>query len=154
MKKYKFRAGIEPGDRGGAFVRFPYDVAEAFGAKGKIPVKAFIDGEPYRGSLIKYGFPEHILGVPKAIREKIGKDPGDAVEVELSKDEEERTLETPPELHKRMLKEGLLPFFEKLSYTHRKEYCRWIAEAKKEETRQRRLEKAVELLKKGVKTPM
>jgi uncharacterized protein YdeI (YjbR/CyaY-like superfamily) len=39
-----------------------------------------------------------------------------------------------------------------LSYTHRKEYSRWISEAKKEETRQRRLEKAVEMLKKGVKT--
>jgi uncharacterized protein YdeI (YjbR/CyaY-like superfamily) len=46
-----------------------------------------------------------------------------------------------------------LPFFEKLSYTHQKEYCRWIVEAKKEETRLRRLEKAIDLLKKGVKTP-
>ena len=53
-----------------------------------------------------------------------------------------------------MKKEGLLPFFEKLSYTHRKEYCRWITEAKKEETRSQRLEKAVEMLKKGIKTPV
>ena len=50
-------------------------------------------------------------------------------------------------------KERLLPFFEGLSFTHRKEYCRWITEAKKEETRLRRLEKAVEMLRKGVKTP-
>ena len=55
---------------------------------------------------------------------------------------------------KSIKKEGLLPFFEKLSYTHRKEYCRWITEAKKEETRLRRLEKAIEMLKKGVKTPV
>jgi uncharacterized protein YdeI (YjbR/CyaY-like superfamily) len=40
-----------------------------------------------------------------------------------------------------------------LSFTHRKEYCRWITEAKKEETRLERLEKAVEILKKGVRTP-
>jgi uncharacterized protein YdeI (YjbR/CyaY-like superfamily) len=46
-----------------------------------------------------------------------------------------------------------LPFFEKLSYTHRKEYCRWITEAKKEETRLQRLAKAIEMLRKKTKTP-
>jgi len=40
-----------------------------------------------------------------------------------------------------------------LSYTHRKEYVRWITEAKKEETRKNRFEKAIELLKKKTKTP-
>jgi uncharacterized protein YdeI (YjbR/CyaY-like superfamily) len=59
----------------------------------------------------------------------------------------------PADLEKLMKKEKLLPFFEKLSYTHRKEYCRWITEAKKEETRQRRLEKSIEMMKKGIKTP-
>ncbi len=52
-----------------------------------------------------------------------------------------------------MKKEGLLPFFESLSYTHRKEYCRWVSEAKKEETRAKRLEKAVVMLRDKVKTP-
>jgi len=52
-----------------------------------------------------------------------------------------------------MKKGGLLPVFTKLSYTHRKEYCRWITEAKKQETRLKRLEKAMEMLKKGVRTP-
>ncbi len=56
-------------------------------------------------------------------------------------------------LQKLLKKEGLLASFQKLSYTHRKEYCRWIAEAKKEETRQKRLGKAMEMLKHGVKTP-
>ena len=64
-----------------------------------------------------------------------------------------RTVEVPPELQKLLKKEGLLPFFERLSYTHRKEYCRWITEAKKEETRQSRLAKAVTMLRDGVKTP-
>ena len=50
-------------------------------------------------------------------------------------------------------KEGLLPVFEKLSYTHRKEYCRWITDAKKEETRLKRLGKAIEMLKNGISTP-
>ncbi len=59
----------------------------------------------------------------------------------------------PAQLEKLIKKEGLLPVFEKLSYTHRKEYCRWITDAKKEETRLERLGKAVEMLRKGISTP-
>jgi len=151
MKKYKFHAKIQPGRGGGAYVVFPYDVEKEFGAKGQVPVRATIDGAPYRGSLAKYGLPEHILGVAKGIREEIGKQPGDMVEVELWKDEEERTVEVPPDLQKALKAEGLLPAFDKLSYTHRKEYCRWITEAKKVETRKRRLEKTVTLLRSGLK---
>jgi hypothetical protein len=153
MKKYKFKAKIQAGDGGGAYLLFPYDVEKEFGTKGRVPVKATFDGVPYTGSLMKYGYPQHMLGVAKAIREQIGKGPGDAIEVVIWKDEEVRTLEVPAEFEKRMKKEGLLPFFEKLSYTHRKEYCCWITEARKEETRSNRLEKAIEMLSKGVKTP-
>ena len=69
------------------------------------------------------------------------------------KDEEVRTVEVPAQFEKLIKKEGLRPVFEKLSYTHRKEYCRWITDAKKEETRLKRLGKAIEMLKKGVRTP-
>ena len=153
MKKYKFKAEIHDGRGGGAFVFFPYDVEQEFGAKGHVPVQATFDGEQYRGSLAKYGSPQHMLGVSKAIREKLGKKAGDMLDVVVWKDEEERTVEVPPEFQKLLKKEGLLPSFDKLSYTHRKEYCRWITEAKKEETRLRRLEKAVEMLRSGIKTP-
>ena len=50
-------------------------------------------------------------------------------------------------------KRGLLATFEKLSCTHRKEYCRWITEAKKEETRKTRVSKAADMLARNVKTP-
>ena len=153
MKKYKFKAKIEEGGGGGAFVFFPFDVDKEFGTKGHVPVKATFNGVSYSGSLVKYGAPQHMLGVAKAIREEIGKQPGDTVNIEVWKDEEERTVEVPAELQKLMQKEGLLPFFERLSYTHRKEYCRWITDARKEETRLRRLEKAIDMLKRGVKTP-
>jgi len=152
-KNYKFTARIEAGDRGGAFLFFPYDVEKEFGTKGRVPVKATIDGVSYTGSLIKYGAPQHMLGVEKAIRQQIGKGPGDRVEVVLKKDDAVREVEVPPAFKTLMKKEGLLTFFESLSYTHRKEYCRWITEAKKEETRARRLEKAVEMLRDKVKTP-
>jgi hypothetical protein len=153
MKKYRFKAKIRAGDGGGAFVLFPYDTEKEFATKGKVPVKATFNGVPYTGSLIKYGYPQHTLGMPKAIREQIGKGPGDNIDVVVWKDEDMRTVEVPVEFEKLMKKEGLLPVFNALSYTHRKEYCRWITEAKKDETRLKRLEKAVEMLKNGVSTP-
>jgi hypothetical protein len=153
MKKYKFSAKIQAGDGGGAYVLFPYDTEKEFATKGKVPIQATIDGVPYTGSLIKYGFPQHTLGVLKAIREQINKGPGDTIEVVVWKDEAERSLAVPDHFAQLMEKEGLLPFFEQLSYTHRKEYCRWITEAKKEETRSKRLEKAIEMLKNLVRTP-
>jgi hypothetical protein len=153
MKKYKFKGKIEAGDGGGAYVLFPYEVEKEFGKKGRVPVKATFHGVPYAGSLIKYGAPQHMLPMLKAIREQSGKGVGDIVEVEVWKDEAERTLEVPAEFKAGMKKAGVLGSFERLSYTHRREYCRWITEAKKEETRARRLEKAVQMLKDGVKTP-
>jgi hypothetical protein len=153
MKKYKFNATIQEGDGGGAYVLFPYDTGKEFGTKGKVAINATFDGVPYRGSLIKYGNSLHMLGVLKAIREQIGKAPGDTVEVVIWKDEALRTVEVPAQFENLLKREGLLPVFEKLGYTHRKEYCRWITEAKNEETRLRRLKKAIEMFKKGVSSP-
>jgi hypothetical protein len=153
MKKYKFRAKIEAADRGGAYVLFPYDTGKEFATNGKVPVNATFNGVSCTGSLIRYGKPLHVLGMPKAIRDQTAKGPGDTIEVVVWKDEAVRTIEVPVQFEKLMKKEGLLPVFRKLSYTHRKQYCRWITDAKKEETRLRRLEKAIELLKKGVTTP-
>ena len=153
MKQYKFKATIQPGIGGGAGVVFPYDVEREFGAKGLIPVKSTLDGIPYTGSLCKCGPEAHMLGVLKGIREQIGKGPGDTIEVVLWRDEEVRTVEVPADFKTLLEKEDLFASFEKLSYTHRKEYCRWITEAKKEETRQNRLKKSIEMLRAGVKTP-
>jgi hypothetical protein len=53
MKKYKFKAKIESGDVGGAYVLFPYDIEKEFATKRKVPVKATLNGVQYSGSLIK-----------------------------------------------------------------------------------------------------
>ena len=50
-------------------------------------MKATFDGVPYSGSMIKYGAPQHMLGVLKSIRDQIGKGPGDTIEVTVEKDE-------------------------------------------------------------------
>jgi Domain of unknown function (DUF1905)/Bacteriocin-protection, YdeI or OmpD-Associated len=155
MKKYKFKTVIESAKvgSGGACIYFPYDVEKEFGTRGRVPVKATFDGVPYSGSLVKYGAPQHMLGILKSVREQIGKGPGDTIEVVVWKDEEVRTVEIPTAFKTLLKKEGLLGGFEKLSYTHRKEYCRWIEDAKKEETRQNRMSKAIGMLRKGAKTP-
>ncbi len=62
-------------------------------------------------------------------------------------------MEVPAPSQLAMKRAGVIAAFDRLSGTHRREYCRWIAEAKKEETKLRRIEKAVEMLQNGVKTP-
>ena|SRR5580692_6391299 len=153
MKKYTFTAKIEAGPGGGAFIYFPYDVQKEFGTKGKVPIHATFDCIAYTGSLIRYGAPQHMLGILKAIREQLGKNPGGTVDVVLWKDEAVRTVEVPADFAALLKKEELQATFDQLSYTHRKEYCRWITEAKKEEIRARRLAKSVEMLHRGIKTP-
>lgn len=153
VKKYTFKATIQAGDGGGAFLVFPFDVQKEFGTNGKVPVHVTFDGIPDRQALFRYGYPEHLLSVRKAIRDQVGKKPGDKIDVVLWKDEEVRTVEVPESFKALLEKEKLLAVFEKLSFTHRREYCRWITEAKKEETRAARLSKAISMLKKGIKTP-
>lgn len=153
MKTYKFKARIESTSSGGACVFFPYDVDKEFGTRGRVPVKGTFDGVPYTGSMMKYGAPQHMLGILKSIREQIGKGPGDVVEVTVEKDEAERMIEAPREFEKLLKKEKVWAAFEKLSYTHKKEYVRWISEAKREETRANRIAKSVEMLRSGIKSP-
>ena len=87
MKKvYEYDAVIEPADRGGAYVAFPYDVRAEFG-KGRTKIHATFDGEPYDGSVVNMGVKHsdgsicYVIGVLKEIRAKIAKQPGDTVRV-------------------------------------------------------------------------
>ena len=94
----------------------------------------------------------HLLVVLKEIREKIGKAFGDEVTITVEPDTEPRVIEIPAELKKAFKTEKeAKAFFDKLSYTHQREYVMWINEAKREETRQNRIVKAIGMLKKGQK---
>lgn len=153
MKKYTFSAKIEPGPGGGAFVAFPYDVEKEFGMNGRVPVNATLEGVAYSGSLMRCGGRKYMLGVLKTIREQTGKQVGDTICVQLWRDDQQRTVEVPPDLASLMEKHGVRVFFDSLSFTNRKEYCRWITEAKKSETRATRLAKSIEMMGRGVRTP-
>jgi hypothetical protein len=151
-KQYKFSAELYAGRRGDVGVKFPYDVEKEFGRKGQVRVKVQIDGETYRGSLAPMGEGVHYIGVTKAIRNAIGKTVGDKVQVFLAKDTEPRTVEIPSDFLLELKKiTGADKIFENFVFTHKKEYVRWIEEAKKEETRKRRINKAVEMISQGKK---
>jgi hypothetical protein len=147
-KKQTFTATIQNAGGGGAYVEVPFDVEEAFGSK-RPKVKAMIEGIPYRSTLMRMGTECHILGILKEIRGQIGKTFGDEVTVTIEPDTEARVIEIPKDLMKELKKDKeAKAFFDKLSYTHQKEYVRWVEEAKKEETRQNRILKTIEMLKK------
>jgi bifunctional DNA-binding transcriptional regulator/antitoxin component of YhaV-PrlF toxin-antitoxin module len=148
-QKQVFLAVIEDAGSGGAYVKVPFDVEKVFGKK-RVKVKATIDGEPYRGSIVRMGSPYHMLGVLKEIREKIGKSFGDEVEIVVEKDVEPREVVMPLDLLEALKgAPEAEASFARLSCTHQKEYVRWIEEAKREQTRKTRIDKAIEMLKKG-----
>jgi len=155
MKSFAFDAVIQkhPG-LDAAFIEFPYNVEEEFGVKGRVKVVATFDGYEYRGSLVKMGSPCHWLGLTQQVRSAIGKNPGDSVHVVLRKDDVPREVEIPADLG-RLLDENpdAKRWFDGLAYTHRKEYVRWITEAKRQETRDKRLFKAIEMMREQVKHP-
>jgi hypothetical protein len=153
MKEYKFQATVQPAGGNGAYILFPFDVQEEFGTNARIPVKASFDGVPYTGSLIKYGNPLHMLPVLKHIREKLRKGPGETVSIVIVRDTSVRSVEVPSDFGRAMSTAKVRSRFDELSYTHRKEYCRWITDAKREQTRQTRIANAVRMLKDGVKSP-
>jgi len=150
-KKHTFVAKILDADGGGAYVEIPFDVEAAFGSK-RPKVKALIEGVPYRGTLTRMGTECHILGIRKEIREQIGKTFGDEIEITVEQDTEPRVIEIPRELAEAFEREkAAAEYFNSLSYSHQKEYVGYITEAKKEETRARRVAQTIEMLKQGNK---
>ena len=146
MKKHRFTAMIKAAGGGGAYVIVPFDVEKAFGKK-RVPVHATIDGAAYRGTLVRMGMPEHLLVVLKEIRRQIGKEIGDNVDVAVWEDVEERTVEVPADFLAALdAAPDAKQRFEMLSYTHRREYVNHINDAKKEDTRCRRILRTIELL--------
>lgn len=152
-QKRVFSAPIEEAERGGAFVSIPFDVEQAFGKK-RVPVIATIDGMEYRGSLVRMGGSCHVLGILKSIRENIGKQAGDVVEIVLEEDDTPRVVEVPGDFQQALDESpSALRLFEQLSFSHKREYVNWISDAKRSETRERRIAQAVDMLTRGERRP-
>jgi hypothetical protein len=128
----------------------PFDPRAELGSV-RAPVRVTINGFAFRTTIARMGG-RTFVGLNREVREGTGVAVGDRVSVELVADEEPRTVEVPPDLAA-ALDGDRRAFFDSLSYTHRKEYVRWIEGAKREETRRARVEKAAAMLQAGVRTP-
>lgn len=142
----EFSAGIIETENG-AYVEFPFDTQELFGTIGRIPVFVEFDGFPYRGTMLRYGTEKHIIILVKKVREAIGKEPPDIVQVKVKLDDQPRVVELPDDLKEKLeANPDALENFNKLSYSHQKEYVRSIIDSKREETRLNRIKKLLEKL--------
>jgi bifunctional DNA-binding transcriptional regulator/antitoxin component of YhaV-PrlF toxin-antitoxin module len=126
-------------------IRMPFDVEKVFDAK-RVPVKVRINEAEYRSTIVKTGG-NFMIVVPKIFREAANVKAGETIEVSVEKDLEKRTVEVPSDFAEALEKADLKDVFAKMSYTHQKEYVNSIGDAKKEETRRRRIEKSLEMLR-------
>ena len=125
----------------------PFDVQKAFGSKGLVPVTGTINRVPYRNSLKPNGDGTHYMHLNKELLAGIGARVGDTVKVVMEKDQAPRSVEVPADLQSALKPEPeLAKAFAGLSYSHQKEFVDWIVQAKKAETRGRRVAKALEML--------
>ena len=88
---FEFDAIIQKApDQDAAYVAVPVDIRATYG-KGRLPVHATFDGEPYSGSIVNMGVKNpdgsvcYIIGIRKDIRAKIGKQAGDMVWVTIER---------------------------------------------------------------------
>jgi hypothetical protein len=151
MGAQRFEATLER-HGSGIVVVIPFDLKEAFGS-GRPAVLATVNGYAFRTTLFTMSG-RALLGLNREVREATGVEAGQEVSVELERDEKPRTVEVPSDLAAALEADpAVRKTFAGLSHTHRKEYVRWIEDAKRDETRARRIAKSVELLRTGVKTP-
>lgn len=138
-KTFKTRFLLEDGM---CAIPVPFDPKGVFG-KVRAPVKVTINGYTYRSTIAAMGGPPFIP-LRRSHREAAGLRGGETVEVCIALDTEKRIVK-PPADFVRALKAGP-PAWERwpeLSYTHQREYVEAIEEAKKPETRERRIASAV-----------
>jgi hypothetical protein len=144
----RFKLKLEQyGDTQVLHAYLPFDVYEAFGTRARMPVKGTINGFAFRSSIFPMGGGKFYLVVNKQMREGAKVKAGDIAEFTLEKDDTPREIETPADFAKALkASKDAQAVWDRLSFTHRKEYIGAIVEAKKPETRTRRIEKAVEMI--------
>ncbi|MDQ3803642.1 MAG: YdeI/OmpD-associated family protein [Acidobacteriota bacterium] len=150
----RFRVLLET-QGGGEVTGFgvPFDVPKVFGTRARVPVRGTINGTPFRGSIVPMGG-RHIMVVNRKLRAASGVRGGETVTVTMERDTEPRVV-TPPEDFARAVKgnKDALATWQELSYTHQREFAEHVEDAKRPETRQRRIEKSIQLLAAGEKEP-
>jgi hypothetical protein len=149
MGAIRFKATLVPRGQAAAVVLDPEQVdAVGDGAK-RFPVLATVNGYSWRTTVARMRG-EFLVGLSRAVRQEAGVEAGDTVEVKLELDTAPREVEVPEALSNALAQDSeARAAFDRLAYTHRKEYARWVDEAKRDDTRQRRVTQALETLRQG-----
>ena len=149
MVRFQGVITLTPRGGGGSLVPIPKAVATKLGLKGMPKINAVIAGTPYRGSLMPMGDGTYCLGVLKSIQEAAGVGAGDSITIDIELDSAPRTVELPADLAGKIARDKrALAAWDALSYTNKKDMARSLEEAKRPETRERRLAQALEALRK------
>jgi uncharacterized protein YdeI (YjbR/CyaY-like superfamily) len=117
--------------------------------KKAFPVQATINEHTWAGRVSRMGG-EFLLGLNRAVRAAAGADAGDRVTVTIALDATPREVDVPPALASALgADQDAKARFDGLAYTHRKEFARWVGEAKRDDTRKRRVAEALRMLREG-----
>ena len=128
--------------------RVPFDLEEAFG-RARPPVKVTIAGHTWRTTPGVYDGVGYIV-VNRDVKSATGVDAPDRVDVEMELDTDPREVEVPEDLAAALAGDRAAEeAFGRLSFTHRREYVQWVEEAKRPETRARRIGQTVERVRAG-----
>lgn len=141
-------ATLEPRGPAGAFLLTDEQVAAVGDGRKTFPVSVTVNGTTLALRLARMGG-ENMIGLNKAVRAQAGVELGAAYEIVVAADAGERTVEVPDDLAAALAAGGVDASFAAMAYSHRKEYVRWVTEAKKEQTRADRVAKTVEMVRAG-----
>jgi phosphosulfolactate phosphohydrolase-like enzyme len=142
-------AVLEPRGPAGAFVLTDEQVAALGEGKKAFPVTVTVNGATLALRVARMGG-ENLIGLAKAARAQAGVQLGERYDVEIAADAGERTVEVPEDLAAALAAEpAVRATFDGMAFSHRKEYVRWITEAKRETTRADRVAKTIEMVREG-----
>jgi Bacteriocin-protection, YdeI or OmpD-Associated/Domain of unknown function (DUF1905) len=148
----RFRAMVELGGKTATGIEVPQDVVAALGTGKRPPVRVSIGGHTYRTTVARMGG-RFLVPLSAENRTAAGVAAGDEVDVDIEPDAEPREVQVPADMAEALARDDVARGnFEAMSFTHRKEWVRWVDEAKKAETRASRLAKTVESLRGGKRT--
>jgi hypothetical protein len=146
----RFASSVELGGKTATGIAVPDDVIAGLGGGNRPPVTITVNGYTYRTTAVRMGG-RFLVPLSAENRTAAGLAAGDDISVEIALDTAPREVELPADLESAM-DQTARTAYDGLSYTHRKEWVRWVEDAKKPETRAARIEKTVAGLREGKKT--
>ena len=143
----RFRATLETNGRTATGIEVPTSVVDALAAGKRPPVRVTLHEHTYRTTVARMGG-RFLVPVSAEVRKAAGVIAGDELDVGIELDDAPRTVDVPADLAAALAEApAAAQAWEKLAYTHQKEWARSVEDAKKPETRARRIAAAVEALR-------